>query len=187
MEKKDDPSPNIYIKKISLLKAILLLFAFITGISILVNLEDPKDVRASVRTLRTNDLVQVEAEANVLGFIKEDLDQTEFEKVQILQNQKRQLWVQTSPKAYESIIIEQCAAVGCDASQVIRIMYCESSGNPYAANNIYFGLFQHHVNYWPIRASRYGIPESSIYDPYAQVHVTARMFAEGLSYLWECK
>ncbi len=190
MKIEDDPSPIIYLRKKTILQITIVLFTFIASISILVNLENPSNVRSSLKTIRTNDIVEVNNTPNVLGFIKEDLEQTKLERVRILQIQKRAVWSQTSPAAYEAAIIDQCNAVGCDPNQVIRVMMCESSGNPYAvntSNNTFYGLFQHHINYWPIRANRYGVPGASIYDPYAQIHVTTRMFSEGLGYLWECK
>lgn len=187
MKESDDPSPTVYISKSKILKFLFVTFLFILGLSILINLESPDNSRASVKTLRSNDYINVAERPTTISFIKEDLNNLEFQRVQQLKVQKQQLWTSVSPTAFEAAIIDQCNAVGCDASQVIRVMYCESSGNPYAQNNIYLGLFQHHVGYWPGRATQYGVPGASIYDPYAQIHVTTRMFAQGLSYLWQCK
>lgn len=88
---------------------------------------------------------------------------------------------------YERVIRQKCAIYGCNSQQVIRIMYCESSGNKYAQNVRYFGLFQHDQHQWAFRTARYGVPGASIFDPYAQIQVTTRMFAEGQSAAWECK
>lgn len=72
---------------------------------------------------------------------------------------------------------------------------CESTMNPNAVNTGYAeipghypaGLFQHLSNYWPARAVKYGYAGASVFDPTANANVTAAMWAEGQSYLWECK
>lgn len=88
---------------------------------------------------------------------------------------------------YEDLIRLQCEKLNCDATQIIRIMYCESRGLPDATNGIYKGLFQHHDRYWIDRAKKYGLAGYDVYDPFAQIIVTTNMFADGLWYHWHCK
>lgn len=184
---QDDPSPErIVITQSSIYKTLLLLVTLFVSVSLFINLKSPEDIRNKVKTLRTTDLVQA-SEAPTFSFVIEDIEKIEFQRVLTLQEQRRQLWSSATPALIEQTITEQCAAVGCDATQVIRVMYCESKANTYATNGRYQGLFQHDVYYWDMRASKYGVPGTSIFDPYAQIHVSTRMFAEGFSYLWQCK
>lgn len=186
MEQADDPSPSkvTYMRE-SKLKYIFLVFLFFLGISILINIIDPGGQRDAVQNLRVNDYVEVANET--FDFIVQDIEDLKLERVQQIKDQQILLIQNTSPGVYEGVIREQCATLGCDADQIIRVMYCESKGNAFATNGRYQGLFQHEQYYWTIRVQRYGIPGASIFDPYSQIHVTTRMFAEGLSYLWECK
>ncbi|MCA9386634.1 hypothetical protein KC669_01225 [Candidatus Dojkabacteria bacterium] len=186
MEQTDDPSPSkVTYMRDSKQKYIFLVFLFFLGISILVNIVDPGGRKDAVQQLRVNDYVEVAGET--FDFIIQDIEDLKIEKTQQIRNQQFLLWQSTSPGAYEALIREQCAAVGCNAEQVIRVMYCESKGNALATNGRYLGLFQHDQYYWIIRAQRYGIPGASVFDPYSQIHVTTRMFSEGLEYLWQCK
>lgn len=90
---------------------------------------------------------------------------------------------------YETMIRNQCAAVGCNPEQLIRVMYCESGGrhNAYNKSSGASGLFQHLPQYWANRAATYGVPGASIWDPQAQVIVSAGMFSQGLAHHWVCK
>ena len=117
-------------------------------------------------------------------FISSDIQKKKEEKKAELERQAKIL---TSPAEYERVIREKCAQFGCNANQVIRVMYCESRGNPYATNGIFKGLFQHHAGYWIHRSALYGLPGADIFDPYSQIHVTTQMFAQGLAYHWSCK
>lgn len=92
-----------------------------------------------------------------------------------------------SPDQYEAKIREKCLAYGCNASQLIRVMYCESKANPRASNGINMGLFQQDYRFWAARAATYGLPGADIFDPYAQIHVAAQMFAQGMASHWTCK
>lgn len=93
----------------------------------------------------------------------------------------------TSPAQYEAKIREKCSAYGCNASQLIRVMYCESKANPRASNGINMGLFQQDYRFWAGRAAKYGLPGADIFDPYAQIHVATQMFAQGMASHWTCK
>jgi hypothetical protein len=90
---------------------------------------------------------------------------------------------------YVSLIRERCAALGCNAEQVIRVMYCESGGraNAYNTSGKWSGLFQQDPRYWPSRAARAGVGGASIFDPHAQIIVATQMFASGQGGHWTCK
>jgi hypothetical protein len=81
---------------------------------------------------------------------------------------------------------------GVSPSQLLRIADCESEYNPSVSTFVVegvhpMGLFQHLPTYWPNRAARYGVSGASIFDADAQAHVTAGMFRDGQSGLWQCK
>jgi len=65
----------------------------------------------------------------------------------------------------------------------IRVMYCESSGDPYADNGICKGLFQFHPGTWA------STPEasSSMWDGYAQIRAAAWMWSVGRRGEWACQ
>lgn len=82
--------------------------------------------------------------------------------------------------SYEQAIIDACARYGCDASQLIRVMYCESGGDPNAVGpNGERGLFQYHPNGHN--------PGAAWVDPYTQIEIAASEWAAGLGYLWVCQ
>lgn len=80
-----------------------------------------------------------------------------------------------------------------DEDYFLQIAICESTLNPNAVNHAYYenghpsGLFQHLSGYWPARAAKYGYAGVSVFDATANANVTAAMFAEGNSSLWECQ
>jgi hypothetical protein len=82
--------------------------------------------------------------------------------------------------SYEQAIYDACARYGCNGDQLVRVMYCESGGNPYAVGpNGERGLFQYHP---------YGHnPAAAWVDPYTQIDIAAREWAAGLGYLWVCQ
>lgn len=118
------------------------------------------------------------------SFLGSELEKRRQEKLEELDRQSKIL---TTTADYERVIREKCAQFGCDADQVIRIMYCESTGNAFATNGIYKGIFQHHAGYWIHRSALYGLPGADIFDPYSQIHVSTQMFSQGLAYHWSCK
>lgn len=142
-------------------------------------------------------------DTKIFSFVTEDLEIERKEKIATLEEEKKAKELEEARLAYlqglqfayygvksaefENQIITTCANLGCDPNQLIRVMYCESTGNSAAENGIYKGLFQHHEIFWHNRTARYGIPGASIWDPYAQIYVSAHMFANGLAYHWECK
>lgn len=105
----------------------------------------------------------------------------------------------------QATIIKWANHYGVDANWLLRIAECESRYRPGAVNLAYWvdangiefgtvggkfypsGVFQHVAKYWPGRAAHYGVPGASIFDAEAQARVTAGMFRDGQSNLWECK
>lgn len=92
----------------------------------------------------------------------------------------------------EQIVREAARKYGIDENYFVSIAKCESTMNPnavnygYAENGNPSGLFQHLSGYWPARAAKYGYAGASVFDASANANVTAGMFRDGLSYLWEC-
>ncbi|MEM1311981.1 MAG: transglycosylase SLT domain-containing protein [Patescibacteria group bacterium] len=100
--------------------------------------------------------------------------------------------VTTAPPAenlpdFETFITQKCSQYGCNPSQLIRIMYCESGGRSNAINPAgpYIGLFQFLSSTFYANAKF--IPSANINNPYHQIEVTAKMFANGQAWQWGCK
>ena len=93
----------------------------------------------------------------------------------------------------EQIVRQAARKYGINEEYFLRIARCESGLNPSAVNTGYnengypSGLFQHLSGYWPARASKYGYGGASVLDATANANVTAGMFRDGASGLWECK
>lgn len=90
---------------------------------------------------------------------------------------------------FQSAIYSACANFGCNAGQLIRVMYCESGGrsNAYNRSGPYIGLFQFLTSTFNANARRIGIANPNIWDPYQQINVAAYMFSIGQSGQWGCK
>lgn len=81
-------------------------------------------------------------------------------------------------QSYESAIYDACARYGCNGDQLVRVMYCESEGNPGAIGpNGELGLFQVDPDWW----------EAAYYGPYEQIEWAAMMWGSGHGYLWVCQ
>lgn len=95
----------------------------------------------------------------------------------------------------EEIVRQAARKYGLNENHFVSIAMCESTMNPNAQNRSYSengrdypsGLFQHLTNYWPARAAKYGYAGASVFDATANANVTAAMWAEGQSRLWECQ
>ncbi len=76
-----------------------------------------------------------------------------------------------------------------DVAWAMRVMKCESGGNPNAKNSSSgaSGLFQHMPQYWDGRASKAGFPGASIFDPEANIAASAYLFYHGGPGHWSCK
>lgn len=92
----------------------------------------------------------------------------------------------------EQIVREAANKYGISEDYFVSIAMCESTMNPNAVNTEYYenghpsGLFQHISGYYPARALKYGY-STDVFDAYSNANVTAAMFADGLTNLWECK
>ena len=99
----------------------------------------------------------------------------------------------TEHKSTEQIVREAARTHGIDEAYFVSIAMCESTMNATAVNYNYYengnpsGLFQHISGYWPARAAKYGYAGASVFDATANANVTAQMFRDGASNLWECK
>lgn len=72
-------------------------------------------------------------------------------------------------------IVAASEQFGVSASKMHSVMICESGGNPYAGG-YYLGLFQYHPDTWAGASNSYpggAYAGASIYDPTAQIYVTA--------------
>ncbi len=128
---------------------------------------------------------------------KSDLEAQLQAKASIKQDRGAVAYAATVPsESVQSIIVAAANKYGVSADLLLRIGRCESTYNPNAINYNYtdpatgthpMGLFQHVEGYWAARAVKYGHPGASIFDPVAQAEVTAQMFRDGASGLWECK
>ena len=79
-----------------------------------------------------------------------------------------------------------------DVTRFMRIMKCESGGNPDAFNRSSraSGLLQHLQRFWPERAAAVGMPDASPFDPWANMYVSAwlALAAPGGGWShWVCK
>ena len=96
-----------------------------------------------------------------------------------------------SATGVEEIVRQAARKYGLDENHLVSIAMCESTMNPsavnygYAENGNPSGLFQHLGGYYPARAQKYGY-STDVFDAYSNANTTAAMFADGLSYLWEC-
>ena len=79
-----------------------------------------------------------------------------------------------------------------DVHRFLRIMQCESAGRPDAKNphSSASGLMQHLTRFWPDRAERAGMPGADVFDPAANIWVSAWLALaapEGGWQHWVCK
>lgn len=76
-----------------------------------------------------------------------------------------------------------------DIPWAMRVMACESGGNPLAKNpySSASGLFQHLARYWEGRSAKAGIPGADIFDPESNIKVAAWLFYTGGPQHWVCK
>lgn len=68
-----------------------------------------------------------------------------------------------------------------DVDRALRIIRCESRGNPWAKNpgSSASGLFQHLASAWPSRSAKAGWAGSDIFDPVANTAVAAWLVYQG--------
>jgi soluble lytic murein transglycosylase-like protein len=87
----------------------------------------------------------------------------------------------TAASGYEQAVYDACARYGCSGAWLYSTMMCESGGDPNAVGvHGEIGIMQ----FMPSTAYAYGPIDP--WDPYASIDLAAKMFSEGLSYLWLC-
>ena len=79
---------------------------------------------------------------------------------------------------WRSTVISAITAMGgpeTDVNKFLRVMKCESNGDPDAFNAASgaSGLMQHLNNYWPWRAKMAGFEGASPFDPIANIYTSA--------------
>jgi Transglycosylase-like domain len=91
-----------------------------------------------------------------------------------------------STGTYADQIKARCEILGCNSSQMIGVMYCESGGNPSISDpsGTYIGLFQFLPQTFNAYKIRSGLPNGNIYNGSDQIHVATYMFANGMSGQW---
>jgi Transglycosylase-like domain len=94
--------------------------------------------------------------------------------------------VPQSTGTYADQIKARCEILGCNPSQMIGVMYCESGGNPSITDpsGTYIGLFQFLPQTFNSYKIRSGLPNGSIYNGSDQIHVATYMFANGMEGQW---
>jgi Transglycosylase SLT domain len=94
----------------------------------------------------------------------------------------------TASGSYSDQIIARCEVMGCNSTQMIRIMKCESGGNPTIVGaGLYIGLFQFLPSTFNAYKIKAGLPNGNIYNGSDQIHVATYMFANGQASQWGCK
>ncbi|MCL4386814.1 MAG: G5 domain-containing protein [Patescibacteria group bacterium] len=71
------------------------------------------------------------------------------------------------------IIVRASETYGISALRLYEMMLCESGGNPYSTGNGVYGLFQYNPDTWSGASAAAGYAGASIYNPTAQIYVTA--------------
>jgi uncharacterized protein YabE (DUF348 family) len=94
-----------------------------------------------------------------------------------------------APAQIEQIIRDAAAKYGADATQLLRVAYCESRYDPNAYNSVLgaSGLFQIIPGTWAANSPRAGYGGASVFDPVANASTAAWMFAHGQAGQWACK
>jgi hypothetical protein len=103
----------------------------------------------------------------------------------------------SAPKAdIVNAVIKWANYYNVSSSTLLRVMWCESGGNPSSINHGYTdpiygthptGLFQHVSGYWSGRVKKYSITGTDIFDYNTNAQITAAMFADGQAGQWACK
>ena len=76
-----------------------------------------------------------------------------------------------------------------DIPWATRVMFCESRNDPNAKNprSSASGLFQQLATFWPERSAKAGWAGANIFDPEANIAVSAWLYYTGGAGHWECK
>ncbi len=103
--------------------------------------------------------------------------------------------VQKTPRYTGSDVVERWRPLvtqyfqASDVEWALKIIACESGGNPNAANptSSARGLLQHLGRFWVGRSEAAGWAGASIFDPEANIAVGAWLLAKNGKGSWECK
>lgn len=95
-----------------------------------------------------------------------------------------------SVEQWRQTVSEAIAAYGgpqSDVPRFLKIMRCESNGDPtaYNASSGASGLMQHLENYWPWRAKMAGFEGVSPFDPIANIYTSAWLIYEHRAGGWQ--
>lgn len=74
-----------------------------------------------------------------------------------------------------------------DVDWALRVIWCESRGDPNASNGSHDGLMQQSRRYWPGRAAKAGWAGASPFDPEANLAVSAWLLRTGGRSHWTCR
>lgn len=85
---------------------------------------------------------------------------------------------------YHDWVVDAAAKNGLDPNALCYRMKRESTGNPLADSGFYQGLFQYDPYFWASVSAKAGYSGASIWDPQAQVYVTAWAWAHGYRGRW---
>lgn len=91
----------------------------------------------------------------------------------------RRTRISASVGKVERIIHRAAREWGVDGARMVRVARCESGLDPRAQSpsGKFLGLFQQHRDFWPDRARKAGLAGASVFDPWANAYVSARMIA----------
>jgi len=78
-----------------------------------------------------------------------------------------------NPNGYWDIITKASEQYGVDGAKMYRVMMCESGGRANAVGAGFYGLFQYVPSTWANASVGAGYAGASIYNPEAQIYVTA--------------
>lgn len=87
---------------------------------------------------------------------------------------------------YDDIILAAAAKNGIDPNVLCNLMRVESNGhaNSVGQGGAHLGLFQYDPGFWASASSKAGYAGASIYDPTAQIYVTAWALTHGYAGRW---
>ena len=89
----------------------------------------------------------------------------------------------TPPVDWQRYLYNELTARGCGwyFPYAVCQIWQESCWNQWSDNGVDRGLTQQKIIYWADRSAYWGVPEASIWDPYAQLHVYACMMCQYLN------
>lgn len=85
---------------------------------------------------------------------------------------------------YNNWVTDAAQKNGIDPDALCYRMHRESNGHPNSDSGHYEGLFQYDPGFWASASAQAGYPGASIWDPQAQIYVTAWAWAHGYRGRW---